>query len=104
MNWNIKTQNNKLYVTLSVTPLILVDQGSRHVYTTDNVIAHLKNNNISFDKVLDESIVYNYQTQRRCTGTWVFSLPSKPKTKKTTKPLENKENVPKMTNKKTIKK
>ena len=104
MNWNIKTQNNKLYVTLSVTPLVLTPQGAKQVYATDSVIAYLKNNNISFGKVLHEAIVYNYQTQKRCTGTWIFSLPEKQKARKNPKPLENKESVTKISNKKSIKK
>tara|TARA_R110002020_G_scaffold470046_1_gene695537 strand:- start:341 stop:673 length:333 start_codon:yes stop_codon:yes gene_type:complete len=110
MNWNeesdfvVATRNNKLYVTLTVNHVHGKRNFQEKFYDTDFVITYLKENNISFEKTLEHAMVYNYQSQSRCQGTWVFSLPSKPKPKKTSKPLEKKENVPKMTNKKTIKK
>ena len=100
MNWNINEINNTLHVTLSVEHAKISGAGTE-IFDTEYVINYLHDQGIKFDEMLSEAIVYNYQTQSRCSGTWVFSLPKK---KKPTKPVEKKETVSKITNKKTIKK
>ena len=73
-------------------------------YGDDFVENYLKESNIKYEKLLAGNKVYNYNSEKHCTGTWVFSLPPTKKTKKTTQPIENKETVIKMNSKKTIKK
>ena len=104
MNWTIKTKDNKIYVTLTVTHIKKIPQGSPRPYETEFVLAHLNNEKIAVGNLIKDDVVYNYQAEKSCSGTWVFSLPPKPKPKKPPKPIEKKENVLKMTNKKTIKK
>ena len=110
MNWNEETNFNvekkegTLNVTLSVEHIKGKANFQDKSYTTEFVINYLKENKIPFSEVLQETVVYNYQSQKRCTGTWIFSLPKATKTKKTTQTLENKENVLKMNSKKTTKK
>ena len=70
---------------------------------SENVVLN-RTKNVLFGDVEQETTVFNYQSEKRTEGTWVFSLPPKPKPKKTQPPVEKKENVLKMTNKKTIKK
>ena len=100
MNWNIEKVNNTLHITLNVKH-IRNTNSTPNTYDTAYVVNYLNQQGIAFEEVITEAIVYNCQTQPRCTGTWVFSLPRK---KKTTKPIEKKETVSKITNKKTIKK
>tara|TARA_R100000353_G_scaffold175091_1_gene144542 strand:- start:259 stop:594 length:336 start_codon:yes stop_codon:yes gene_type:complete len=110
MNWNeeldftTNIKNNKLYVTLTVNHTKGLRGFQEKTYDTDFVIDLLKKNDFEIQDTLEESIVYNYQTINRCTGTWIFSLPKAKKTKKTTQPIENKETVIKMNSKKTTKK
>ena len=101
MNFNVEKKKGTLNVTLSVGHTKGKVNYQDKIYTTEFVINYLKENKIPFSDVLQETVVYNYQSQERCTGTWVFSLP---KTKKTTQPIENKETVIKMNSKKTTKK
>ena len=107
MNWteqidiDITKKDNALSVTLTVNHVRGKTNFQEKKYTTDFIIYYLKDNNIKFNQVLQEATVHNYQSQKRCTGTWIFSLP---KTKKSTQTLENKENVLKVSNKKTTKK
>ena len=110
MNWseeyNFTTdiKDNKLYVTLTVGHIKGTKGFQEKTYNTDFVKNFLKKNDFEIQDTLEESTVYNYQTSKRCTGTWVFSLPKTKKTKKTTQPIENKETVIKMNSKKTTKK
>jgi len=110
MNWSEEcdfttdTKNNKLYVTLTVNHVKGTRAFQEKMYNTDFVREFLKENSFIVENILQECVVYNYQTLQRCTGTWVFSLPLTKKTKKTTQPIENKETVIKMNSKKTIKK
>jgi hypothetical protein len=110
MNWNeeydvsMEEKNNTLRVTLKVVHI----KGKRNflekTYTTTFIKEYLSFKNVLFGDVEQETTVFNYQSEKRTEGTWVFSLPPKPKPKKTQPPVEKKENVLKMTNKKTIKK
>ena len=110
MNWTeeykitTNTENNKLNVTLSVNHIKGTRGFQQKTYTTDFITDYLKQNKINFANVLQEAVVYNYQSETRCTGTWAFSLPEEKKTKKTEQTIENKENVLKMNSKKTTKK
>tara|TARA_R110002020_G_scaffold470047_1_gene695542 strand:- start:341 stop:655 length:315 start_codon:yes stop_codon:yes gene_type:complete len=104
MKWNIEKKADKVYVTLTVKHVRTQRRWTNTSYTSEDALQYLQEQNITVDKMIQDDIVHNYQRESNLTGTWVFSLPSKPKTKKTSKPLEKKENVPKMTNKKTIKK
>ena len=103
MNWNIEIKEEQVQVSLTVDH-IRNTRDTKATYTIVDAVGYLTKNNIKINKVITDCVVHNYQTQQRCSGTWVFSLPEKPKPKKTFKPLEKKENVLKMTNKKTIKK
>lgn len=103
-NFDVEKKQGKLSVTLSVNHTRGTRNYQNKTYTTDFIVNYLNNNKIIFDEVLQETIVYNYQTQDRCIGTWVFSLPKTTKAKKTTQPIENKETVIKMNSKKTTKK
>ena len=103
-NWDIKKENDKLFVTLTVNHVKGTRKFKEQSYGDDFVENYLKENKIPFSEVLQETVVYNYQSQKRCTGTWIFSLPKATKTKKTTQTLENKETVIKMNSKKTTKK
>ncbi len=110
MNWSEEcdittdTKNNKLYITLTVNHVKGTRGFQEKTYNTDFVREFLKENNLVVENILQECVVYNYQALKRCTGTWIFSLPKAKKTKKTTQPIENKETVIKMNSKKTIKK
>jgi len=110
MHWNrnltfeTNIQDGKLYVTLTANHVHGLQGFTEEKYGTDTVIAYLKENNIVFNNIITESEVFNYQTPDRLVGTWVFSLPEKQKARKNTKPLEKKENVTKISNKKSIKK
>ena len=110
MNWNeesdfaVTTKNNKLYVTLTVNHVHGKRNFQEKSYDTNFVITYLKESKIPFEKTLQHAVVYNYQSHSRCQATWVFSLPEKQKARKNPKPLENKESVTKISNKKSIKK
>ena len=104
INFNVEKKEGTLNVTLSVGHIKGKVNYQDKTYTTEFVINYLKEKKILFSDVLQETVVYNYQSQERCTGTWVFSLPKVKKTKKTTQPIENKETVIKMNSKKTTKK
>ena len=104
MKWDIEKKDNKLFVTLTVEHVNFQKSFENKSFDTEFVVQHLKENNISFDGILKQTEVYNYQRQSNLTGTWIFSLPKSKKTKKTTQTLENKENVLKVSNKKTTKK
>lgn len=110
MNWteeidiNIEKKENTLNVTLSVNHIYGKSNFQEKTYTTDFIISYLKEKNIKFNNPIQETVVFNYQSQDRCSGTWIFSLPKQTKTKKTIQTLENKENVLKVSNKKTTKK
>tara|TARA_Y100001938_G_C8095458_1_gene437860 strand:+ start:1089 stop:1421 length:333 start_codon:yes stop_codon:yes gene_type:complete len=110
MNWteqtdiNITKEDNRLNVTLTVNHIHGKRNFQEKTYETDFIVSYLKENNIKFSEILQETVVYNYQTKNRCTGTWIFSLPKTTKVKKTTQALENKENVLKVSSKKTTKK
>ena len=110
MNWNeennfdIVTKNNKLYVTLTVNHVHGKRNFQEKCYDTDFVVVYLKENNIVFGDTLQHATIYNYQSKSRTQGTWVFSLPVKQKARKSTKSLETKETVTKISNKKSIKK
>lgn len=110
MNWSEECdfttdiKNNQLYVTLIVNHVKGTRGFQEKTYDTDFVITFLEENNFVVDQTLHETCVYNYQDPKRCTGTWIFSLPKSKKTKKTTQPIENKETVIKMNSKKTTKK
>jgi|SaaInlStandDraft_2_1057019.scaffolds.fasta_scaffold337344_2 hypothetical protein len=103
MNWNIEIKEERVQVSLRVDH-IRNTRGAKATYTVSDAIEYLMKNNIKINEVITDCVIYNYQTKQRCAGTWVFSLPPKPKPKKTQPPVEKKENVLKMTNKKTIKK
>tara|TARA_R110000824_G_scaffold384473_1_gene578507 strand:+ start:94 stop:426 length:333 start_codon:yes stop_codon:yes gene_type:complete len=103
-NWDIKKENNKLFVTLTVNHVKGTRKFKEQAYGDDFVENYLKESNIKYEKLLAGNKVYNYNSEKHCTGTWVFSLPPTKKTKKTTQPIENKETVIKMNSKKTIKK
>ena len=104
MKWNIETKDNKVYVTLVVEHVKNLRRWTNTAYTSQNARDYLKEQKIAVDQLIQDCEVCNYQRESNLTGTWVFSLPPKPKPKKTVKPVEKKENVLKMTNKKTIKK
>lgn len=110
MNWteeidiNVEEKEGTLNVTLTVNHTKGKRNFQEKSYETDFIISYLEENNIKFNETLQETVVYNYQTQNRCSGTWIFSLPKQTKTKKTTQTLENKQNVLKVSNKKTTKK
>jgi len=103
MNWNIEEKENKLYVTLTVDHVKNQRHWTNRCYTKDAATQHLQEQNIRFGELLQDCEVYNYQRVSDLTGTWVFSLPSKPKIKKTTKSVEKKANVIKPKIKKTTK-
>tara|TARA_Y100000593_G_scaffold49681_1_gene93641 strand:- start:184 stop:507 length:324 start_codon:yes stop_codon:yes gene_type:complete len=98
--FDTQINDNKLFVTLTSNHVKGCQGFQEERYGTETVITYLNQNNIEFDEVLSETEVFNYQTEKSLTGTWVFSLPKK---KKTTKPIEKKENVTKISNKKTTK-
>ena len=104
MNWNIEEKNNEVHITLTVEHVKNLRRWKNITYTTADVRVYLEEQKIAVDNLIQECEVHNYQRESNLTGTWVFSLPSKPKPKKTVKPIEKRENVLKMTNKKTIKK
>lgn len=104
LTFETNIQDNKLYVTLTAAHIHGLQGFTEERYGTDTIINYLKENNISFNEVITESEVFNYQSPERLVGTWVFSLPEKQKARRSTKPLENKESVSKIANKKTIKK
>ena len=103
MNWNIEIKEKQVWVSLSVEH-IRNTRNVKETYTTADALDYLKKHNIKINKIVSDCVVHNYQTEQRCHGTWVFSLPSSSKSKKTTKHVEKKQNVPKITNKKIIKK
>ena len=100
----MEEQEDTLNVTLTVNHIHGKSNFQEKTYTTDFIVSYLKEKNIKFNKLIQETIVFNYQSQNRCSGTWIFSLPKQTKTKKTTQTLENKQNVLKVSNKKTTKK
>ena len=104
LTFETEIKDNNLHVTLT-TNHVRGKQGFREeTYTTQTVTDYLERENILFKDVLTETTVYNYQSDDRCTGTWIFSLPVRKKTPQVKKPLENKQNVTKINNKKTSKK
>ena len=104
MNWNIEKKDDKLFVTVTLEHIKVSLGNTRRTVSTPEVLQLLKENSVAYGDIIADTVVYNYQTQKRCTGTWVFSLPKAKKTKKTTQPIENKETVIKMNSKKTTKK
>ena len=104
MNWNIEKKDDKLFVTVTLEHIKVSLGNTRRTVSTPEVLQLLKENSVAYGDIIADTVVYNYQTQKRCTGTWVFSLPKTKKTKKTTQPIENKETVIKMNSKKTTKK
>ena len=104
MKWNIEKKEDRLFVTLTVAHVRTQRRWTNTSYTASDVLKYLQEQNIVIDRMIQDDIVHNYQRESNLTGTWVFSLPVKAKPKKTSKPLEKKENVSKITNKKTIKK
>ena len=104
MNWNIEKKDDKLFVTVVLEHIKVSLGNSRRTVSTPEVLQLLKENSVDYGELIADTVVYNYQTQKRCTGTWIFSLPKAKKTKKTTQPIENKETVIKMNSKKTTKK
>jgi len=104
LKFQIEVKDNKLYVTLTANH-VRGKQGFREeTYKTQTVTDYLEQENILFKDVLTESVVFNYQSDDRCTGTWVFSLPTQKTAPQVKKPLETKQNVIKINNKKTSKK
>tara|TARA_Y100001970_G_C14138729_1_gene805887 strand:- start:225 stop:530 length:306 start_codon:yes stop_codon:yes gene_type:complete len=101
MNWNIEITKEQVVVSLTVEH-IRNTRDEKATYTVDDARDYLAQQNIKTNKVVSDCVVHNYQTQQRCSGVWIFSLPNKPK--KPPKTVEKKENVTKITNKKTIKK
>ena len=104
MKWNIEKKEDKLFVTLTVEHIRTQRRWTNTSYTSADVLEYLQEQNVAVDKMIQDDIVHNYQRESNLTGTWVFSLPSKPKAKKTTKAVEKKESVIKINTKKTIKK
>ena len=104
MNWNIEKKDGKLFVTVTLEHVKISLGNTRSTVSTPQVLQLLKENSVPYGDLIADTVVYNYQTEKRCTGTWVFSLPKAKKTKKTTQPIENKETVIKMNSKKTTKK
>ena len=98
-NWEIKEKNKKLYVTLSVNHIRGTRNFTRETYDTSFILNYLKDNKIDHGEILEPSIVYNFHSYEKCKGTWIFSC-----NKKTNKIIEKKQNVTKITNKKTTKK
>ena len=103
-NWDIKEAFGKLFVTLTVNHVKGTRKFKEQSYGNDFVENYLKENDIKYGELISGNIVYNYNSEKHCTGTWVFSLPKIKKAKKTTQPIENKETVIKMNSKKTTKK
>ena len=101
MNWNIEIEKEQVIVSL-VVEHIRNTRDEKATYTAEDARIYLTQNNIKANKIVRDCVVHNYQTQQRCSGTWIFSLPSKPK--KPPKIVEKKESVSKITNKKTTKK
>lgn len=110
MNWieecnvNIEEVNNTLVVKLQVNHVRGQRNFQEKTYTTDFIREYLSSKKIVVGKLKQETTVFNYQSENRTRGTWIFALPSKVTSKKTTKIVEKKESVSKITNKKTIKK
>ena len=102
--WSLKEKDEKLFVTLEVNHIMGTRNFQKESYDSKFVESYLKENNIKFDKLITDQVVYNHHSYEKCTGTWIFSIPSKSKSKKTTREVEKKDNVSKITNKKTIKK
>ena len=102
--WDIKKEDKKLFVTLTVNHVKGTRKFKEQSYGDTFVKNYLKENGIKHDELITGNVVYNYNSEKQCTGTWVFSLPKEIKTKKTTQPIENKETVIKMNSKKTTKK
>ena len=103
-NWDIKESLGKLFVTLTVNHVKGTRKFKEQSYGDDFVENYLKENKIKYEELISGNVVYNYNSEKHCTGTWVFSLPKAKKPKKTTQPIENKETVIKMNSKKTTKK
>ena len=104
MKWNIEKKENNIHVTLTVEHVNTHRRWKNTTYSSADAKKYLEEQKINVGSLIVDCEVHNYQRHSNLTGTWVFSIPSKPKTKKTTKPVEKKENVPKITNKKTTKK
>ena len=104
MKWNIEKKENEIHVTLTVEHVNNLRHWKNTTYTSTHAKEYLKEQKIAVDKLIQDCEVHNYQRQSNLTGTWIFSIPLKSKAKKTTKPVEKKETVSKITNKKTTKK
>jgi len=103
-NWDIKEAGGKLCVTLTVNHVKGTRKFKEQSYGDDFVENYLKENHVKYGELISGNVVYNYNSEKHCTGTWIFSLPKVKKVKKSTQPIENKETVIKMNSKKTTKK
>ena len=104
MKWNIEKKNNEVHVTLTVEHVKNQRRWKNTTYTSKDALTYLQEQKVTVDNLIQDCEVYNYQRESNLTGTWIFSMSAKSKAKKTTKPIEKKETVSKITNKKTIKK
>jgi len=104
LKFQTEVKDNKLYVTLTTNHVSGKQRFREETYRTQTITDYLEQENILFKDILTESVVHNYQSDDRCTGTWIFSLPVQKKVFQVKKPLENKQNVTKINNKKTTKK
>ena len=101
MKWNIEKKENHIHVTLTVEHVNTLRRWKNTTYTSADAKKYLEEQKINVDALIVDCEVHNYQRHSNLTGTWVFSIPSKSKAKK---PIEKKETVSKITNKKTNKK